>query len=409
MRFSYSYFIARRLSTQKGSGSSPLIIRIATGAVALSIAVMIVAIAIVKGYQSEIRSKIIGFSTHIQISSLDMNNSFETTPIYRDTIMEKQLRVLPAITHIQPFAIKAGILKTKDDFAGIVLKGVDTSFDWRFLQQHLVTGTTELKSKEDTIATNGLLISQITAAKLKLNVGDNVLLYLAQNPPRVRKFVIKGIYDTGLAELDELYAFVQIAQVQKLNSWNEFAISGYEIGVQNYRETDAVAEQLANIVPYHLQIKTIKELFPQLFDWLGLLDLNVWVIITLMVIVACINMITALLILIIERSNMIGMLKAMGAANGGISSVFTYMAAYLIIIGMLLGNVIGIGICLSQDYFGWFKLSQDAYYLSKVPIELNLNDILFINIGSFVLCYVVLLLPARFVSRIAPVKAIKFE
>lgn len=368
---------------------------------------MITAIAIVKGYQAEIRSKIIGFSTHIQVSNLDMNNSFETTPIYRDTILERLLIQNPHVTHLQPFAIKAGILKTKEDFAGIVLKGVDSTFDWSFIKQHLLQGRS---IRFDTSGiSNELLLSQQLANKLKLKLGDNVLLYLAQNPPRVRKFVIVGIYNTGLSDMDEIYAFVDMKQVQKLNQWNEYAISGYEVGINDYPNLDEIANELLGLMPYHLQVKTIKNLYPQLFDWLGLLDLNVWIIIVLMVIVACINMVTALLILIIERSNMIGMLKAIGANNSSIGSIFIIMASYLVLFGLVIGNVVGISICLSQYYFGWFKLSQDAYYLSEVPILLNVQDILLINLGSFVVCYLVLLLPARFVSRITPVKAIRFE
>jgi lipoprotein-releasing system permease protein len=407
MRFSFSYFIARRLSSQKGSGSSQLIIRIAMGAVALSIAVMILAIAIVKGYQSEIRSKIIGFSTHIQISHLDMNNSFETTPIYRDTLLEKLLKQQQEVSHLQPFAIKAGILKTKNDFAGVVLKGVDSTFDWRFLQQHLRQGNTLKFSSEET--STDMFISQTLANKLQLALNDKVLLYLAQEPPRVRRFTITGIYNTGLSEMDELYAFVDMRQVQKLNSWNEFAISGYEIGILDYHKIDQVSNELLAFLPYNLEIHTIRDLYPQLFDWLGLLDLNVWVIIILMVIVACINMTTALLILIIERSNMIGMLKAIGASNKTISKVFIYMASYLILMGMLVGNLVGIGIALSQYYWGWFQLSQESYYLSKVPIQLDILDIGLINLGSFIICFLILLLPAQFVSRISPIKAIQFQ
>lgn len=407
MKFSFAYFIARRLSSQKGSGSSSLIVRIATGAVALSITVMIVAVAIVKGYQLEIRSKIIGFSTHIQISRLDMNNSFETTPIARDTIMEQFISKTEGVTHIQPFAIKAGIIKTKEDFAGIVLKGVDKTFDWRFIQQHLTAGNIPDYNGEDP--STHILISQHIADKLKLKLGDGVLLYIAQDPPRVRKFIIDGIYDTGLSEMDKLYAFTDMRQVQKLNQWNAMTVSGYEVGIRDYDQLDAQAEQLLALLPYNLQIHTIRDLYPQLFDWLGLLDLNVWVIIGLMVVVACINMITALLILIIERSNMIGIFKALGAVNGQVSSVFTYMAAYLILGGMLIGNAVGLALCWSQDLFGWFKLSQEAYYLSEVPIRLVWTDLIWINLGSFVVCYLVLLLPARFVSRITPVKAIRFQ
>lgn len=407
MGSNFSYIIARRLSLQKGSGTSRLIIRIATGAVALSIAVMIISIAIVKGYQFQIRSKIIGFSTHIQITNLDMNNSFETSPLYRDTLLEKLLLQNANVVHLQPFAIKAGILKTKEDFSGVVLKGVDASYDWRFLQQHIVSGSIPAL-KADTVS-NAIFLSKVLADKLKLKVGDNILLYIAQDPPRVRKFLICGIYNTGLEEMDRLYAFVDIQQVQRLNQWSDRAVSGYEVGIREYAEIDRIASELLSLMPYNLEIHTIRDLFPQLFDWLNLLDLNVWVIIILMIIVACINMSTALLILIVERSNMIGLLKAMGAGNRSVSRIFVYMASYLIIWGMIIGNIAGIGICLSQYYGGWFKLSQEAYYLSEVPVLLEWTDVLYINIGSFIICYLVLLLPATFVSKVAPIKAIRFQ
>lgn len=368
---------------------------------------MIVSIAIVKGYQTEIRSKIIGFSTHIQISHLDMNNSFETTPVYRDTVLEKLLVSNPEVSHLQPFAIKAGILKTKEDFAGVVLKGVDSSFDWRFLQQHLISGAVPA-IHPDSVSTE-LFISRVLADKLKLKLHDRVLLYIAQEPPRVRRFTVSGIYNTGLEEMDQLYAFVDMRQVQKLNTWAENTVSGYEIGLHDYTRLDETSSELLGTLPFNLEIHTIRDLYPQLFDWLGLLDLNVWVIIILMVIVACINMTTALLILIVERSNMVGILKAIGGSNRTIAHIFIYMASYLIFWGLILGNVAGIAVCLSQSYFGWFKLSQEAYYLSEVPIQLEWRDVLMINAGSFAICYLVLLLPASFVSRITPVKAIRFE
>jgi lipoprotein-releasing system permease protein len=407
MKFYYPYFIARRLSSQKGSGSARLIIRIAIGSVALSTAVMILAVAIVKGYQFEIRSKIIGFSTHIQISQLDMNNSFETTPVYRDTIVEKAIANLNEVKHLQPFAIKAGIIKTKDEFAGIVLKGVDTTFDWSFLQHHIISGKAQIKGRQED--GNKLLVSQKLANKLNIKVGDNVLLYLAQQPPRVRKFAISGIYNTGLGELDEVYAFTQLEIVQKLNSWNEHAISGYEVQLHTHNDIIKSAETLLSVMPYNLEVLTIKDLFPQLFDWLNLLDLNVWVIIILMIVVACINMITALLILIIERSNMIGLLKAMGARNQSISSIFINMASYLIVKGLLIGNIIGLVLAWSQYQFHWFTLSEEAYYLSSVPIQLHLADVVLINIGSAILCMLMLVLPSSFVSKIKPVRSIKFQ
>ncbi|MCU0442512.1 MAG: ABC transporter permease [Bacteroidia bacterium] len=405
MKFSLPYFIAKRLSGQGGTSSAKLIINIATGSVALGVAVMIIAIAIVKGYQHQIRSKIIGFSTHIQVSNLDMNNSFETNPIYRDSILENVLQAQQGVNHLQPFAIKAGILKTPQEFTGIVLKGVDSTFDWRFLQNHLRSGTILLPKVNEQ--SHGILLSEKTANLLKLSVGDQVLLYVVQSPPRVRKFKVQGIYNSGFSEIDGLYAFVDLKQVQKINNWNANVISGYEIGVEQNEDIVEVANTLTYLLPYQLQLHTIFDLYPQLFDWLNLLDVNVWVIIILMVIVACINMITVLLILITERSLMIGLLRSLGATTSLVSAIFLNMALRLIIKGMIIGNFVGIGIGLSQKYLGWFKLDEEAYYLKEVPIALFVNDIVMINAGTLIVCLLVLIVPSRFVARISTVKTMR--
>jgi lipoprotein-releasing system permease protein len=404
MKFSVPYFIAKRLSAQKGTGSARLIINIATGSVALGVAVMIIAIAIVKGYQNQIRSKIIGFSTHIQVSNLDMNNSFETNPVFRDTVLETLLRTQPGISHVQPFAIKAGILKTPNEFTGIVLKGIDSTFDWQFLQSHLRHGSILKNQKEGR--SSGILLSERTASLLELKVGDPVLLYVVQTPPRVRKFYVEGIYNSGFSEIDGLYAFVDLRQVQKINNWNTNTISGYEIGVSQGEDISEVANSLMFLLPYQLQLHTIFDLYPQLFDWLGLLDVNVWVIISLMVIVACMNMVTVLLILITERGSMIGLLRSLGANTSIIGSIFLNMALRLIMKGMLIGNLAGIGIGVSQKHFGWFKLDEEAYYLNQVPIELSVLDLVTINGGTLIICLIVLIVPSRFVARVNTVKVL---
>ena len=367
---------------------------------------MIISMAIVKGYQLEIINKITGFSTHIQISKLDLNNSFETVPIPTDTVMEQLIAKQPGITHIQRIAIKAGIIKTSKEFEGVVLKGVDANYDWSFLKQYLIEG--ELPHFDSTVS-NDILISSSLANRLHLKLHDGVTMFFVQDPPRARRFNIKGIYNTGFEEMDKLYVFSDIRQVQKLNNWFDGGISGYEINTDDFTKVDERVKELINFTPYNLEIRTTKQMHPELFDWLGLLDLNVIVIIALMVVVACINMITALLILIVERSNMIGILKALGLRNAGVGKVFVYMATYLILLGMFFGNLIGLGLCYLQSNFGWVKLDPEAYFIDKVPVKLFTSDLLFINIGCFVVCYIMLLWPARFVSRILPAKAIKFE
>jgi lipoprotein-releasing system permease protein len=404
----FPFFLARRLSVGR-AGFSGLIVRIAIASVALSVAVMIVSVAIVKGYQKQIRAKITGFSADIQISRLDMNNSYETTPIHLDTKMEAEVLALEGVRHMQPVAIKAGIIKTPDEFEGIVLRGVNNQYDFSFIRSHLLSGN--VVTLTDSTASKDIVLSQKTASRLRLKVGDAVKMYFIQGqaPPRARRFTLAGIYKTGFDEMDELYAFVDIHHVQKLNNWTGDQVSGYEVLLTDDKLTDRLAPQIVDRTPYHLEVQTIRQRYPQLFDWLGLLDLNAVVIIILMIIVACINMSTALLILIVERSNMVGVLKAIGAGNGSLAGMFLYIASYLILAGLLFGNILGAGLCWTQARYKWLKLSEEAYYLSEVPVELNLMDWLGINIGAFGVCLVVLIIPALFVMRITPVKAIRFE
>jgi lipoprotein-releasing system permease protein len=369
--------------------------------------VMILANAIVKGYQHEVRNKLVGFSSPIQISHLDLNNSFESLPIERDTIFEYLAKKRDGVKHLQTYATKAGIIKTKESFEGIVLKGVGKEYHWDFIAQHLIEG--DLPNLKDSSTSQQVIISAITARRLNFKLGDNLYIYFIQDPPRVRKLKICGIFDTGMGELDELYAYVDIRQVQKLNNWPSNFISGYEIGLNQFSETSQVRDDLANITPYNMGLSSIFDLYPALFDWLGLLDLNVVIILLLMVSVAAINMITALLILILERTQMIGLLKAMGSSDQQISNIFLWMAANIIIKGLLLGNILGVGLALFQAKFGWVKLDQKSYYLNQVPIELNFMDIVYVNLLSFIICLLILLVPVKMVSRVDPAKSIKFN
>jgi lipoprotein-releasing system permease protein len=410
----FSFFIAKRLMAQKplqrnekGGGFSRLIINLALAAVCIGVMVMILANAIVKGYQHEVRNKLVGFSSPIQISHLDLNNSFESLPIERDTIFEYLAKKRDGVKHLQTYATKAGIIKTKESFEGIVLKGVGKEYHWDFIAQHLIEG--DLPNLKDSSTSQQVIISAITARRLNFKLGDNLYIYFIQDPPRVRKLKICGIFDTGMGELDELYAYVDIRQVQKLNNWPSNFISGYEIGLNQFSETSQVRDDLANITPYNMGLSSIFDLYPALFDWLGLLDLNVVIILLLMVSVAAINMITALLILILERTQMIGLLKAMGSSDQQISNIFLWMAANIIIKGLLLGNILGVGLALFQAKFGWVKLDQKSYYLNQVPIELNFMDIVYVNLLSFIICLLILLVPVKMVSRVDPAKSIKFN
>ena len=396
-------------SNKKGSGFSKLIINLALAAVCVSVMVMILATAIVKGYQNEVKDKLIGFNAPLQITHLDLNNSFESLPITRDTIMEALARKKEGVVFMQAYATKAGIIKTENAFEGIVLKGIGTDFNAIFLQKNLLEG--KWPNFADSSSSQEILLSAITAKRLELKLGDPVYIYFIQDPPRVRKLKIAGIFDTGMGELDELYAFVDIRQVQKLNNWDQTAISGYEIGLKNLdrTETENMREEIAQITPYNMGLSSIYEMYPALFDWLSLLDLNVLIIMILMVAVASINMVTALLILILERTQMIGLMKALGAEDKQLSEIFLWMGVKIIFQGLLLGNLLGLGLAYLQKQFSWIKLDQKSYYINHVPIEINTMDIVYINVFAFFICGFLLLIPVKMVSKVNPIKSIQFN
>jgi lipoprotein-releasing system permease protein len=409
-----SFFIAKRLMVQaplqskrKQSGFSKLIINLAFSAVCVSVMVMILAICVVKGYQNQVKGKLAGFHAPIQLANLDLNKSFESVPLERDSLLEVLVPQQKGVVFLQTFATKAGIIKTEEAFEGIVLKGVGSDYNWDFLAKHLKEGA--LPILNDSQVSPSILISSLTANRMQFKLGDALFVYFIQEPPRVRKFKIVGIFDSGMGELDELYAFVDIKQVQKLNNWSKFEVSGYEIGLNQLEDMEHMQTSLSEFVPFNMAINTIAEMYPALFDWLILLDMNVLIILLLMLAVAAINMVTALLILILERTQMIGLLKAMGAKDQLISEIFIWMAGQIIIKGLFFGNLIGLGLAFLQQKFAWLKLDQKSYYLNQVPIEFDWQLIIGVNFLSFFICMILLLIPARFVAKVNPVKTIQFK
>lgn len=394
-------------SKRKQSGFSKLIINLAFSAVCVSVMVMILAICVVKGYQNQVKGKLAGFHAPIQLANLDLNKSFESLPLDRDSLLEVLVPQQKGVVFLQTFATKAGIIKTEQAFEGIVLKGVGSDYNWDFLAKHLKEGVLPLLN--DSQVSPAILISSLTANRMQFKLGDALFVYFIQEPPRVRKFKIVGIFDSGMGELDELYAFVDIKQVQKLNNWSNYEVSGYEIGLNKLEDMAHMQTSLSEFVPFNMSINTIAEMYPALFDWLILLDMNVLIILLLMLAVAAINMVTALLILILERTQMIGLLKAMGAKDQLISKIFIWMAGQIIIKGLFFGNLIGLGLAFLQQKFAWLKLDQKSYYLNQVPIEFDWQLIIGVNILSFFICMILLLIPARFVAKVSPVKTIQFK
>ncbi len=401
-------YIARRLGgARKGKTYIALIRKIAIISIALGLAVMIVSMAVVTGFQHEIREKVIGFGSHIQITNYDYNVSFEAQPISSEQDFLDELRKTEGVRHIQRFATKPGIIKTDEDIHGVILKGVGPDFDWSFFRERLVSGDT--LHMDDTTRSDGVIISELIARRLMLDTGDDLFIYFIQDPPRIRRLHINGIYDTGLEELDRVFVLGDIRHVQTLNDWEADQIGGYEVLVHHFDDIPEITGKALDMIPYHLDAQSIRQLYPQIFDWLALLDMNVYVIIVLMILVAGINMITTLLITVLEKTNAIGILKALGARNTLVRNVFLYHAGMLISRGLLWGNLIGIGLCLVQASTGLISLSPESYYVSEVPVNLRLSHVLLLNLGSFVFSMAMLILPSYIVSRISPVKAIIFR
>lgn len=368
---------------------------------------MIISVAIVTGFQQEIREKAIGFGSHIQITHFDYNISFEPRPISLNQPFYPNLSEAPGIRHIQVFATKAGMIKTDDNIHGTVLKGISDDFDWSFFEEMIVEGS-RISIKEDEIS-NDIIISKSVSDLMDLEIGDDAIFYFIQDPPRIRRFNIKGIYETGIKELDEVFAIGDIRHIQRLNDWNEDQIAGFEVLINDYDDIDKLGKYIYEEIGYKLNSQTIAQLYPQIFDWLELLDMNVYVIIILMVLVAGINMITTLLISVLEKTNLIGILKAIGGNNSFIRRIFLYNAAFMISRGLLVGNIIGIGFCVLQYFTGIITLPQESYYVSKVPVNLNFAYILLLNAGTFAVCMFMLILPSYIVTKISPVKAITFR
>ena len=403
------YFIAKRLFTAKEENNTYTkpILRIAILAIALSVAVMLISIMVVTGFKNDISDKIIGFGSHITISNFTNNQSYESEPISVEQDFYPSITAVEGVKHISTFATKAGIIKTADEIQGVVLKGVSSDYDWTFFKDNLVSGS--VFEVNDSVKSNQILISENISKTLDLNVGDGLVMYFAQNPPRVRKFHISGIYNTAMSDFDKLFVLGDINHIKALNGWENNEVGGFEIQLTNFDDLDKITDEVYNLTPYNLNAQSIKEKTPQIFNWLDLQDVNVQVILILMLIVGVINMITALLILILERTKTIGILKALGATNWSVRKIFLYSAVNLIVKGLLVGNAIALSFAFLQKKFSLISLDPATYYMDTVPINFDLTYILLLNIGTVVVCYLVLIVPSVIITKITAIKAISFE
>lgn len=404
----FSSFIAGRITFKSKRTFSKLIVRIAVVGIMLGLGVMILSIAIVKGFKQEIREKIRGFAGDMQVVKFDLNNSYENSPFVKDDQFVKQALQDKRIISIKPFATKPAIIKANDEIEGIVLKGVDKTYDWKVFAKTLLEGK-YIDFSDSTKANEQVMISRHTADRLKLKAGDDILMYFVQEPLRKRKLTISGIYSSGVDEVDKTFVIGSLPLIQRLNNWEANEIGGYEVRVADFDKLSQADTYMDTVIPVRLKSYTIQQNYPTIFEWLQLLDVNARVMLILMLIVAVINMISALLIMILERTSMIGMLKALGATNWRIQKIFLYNAFYLIGLGLILGNLFGVGLGLFQHQTHFFKLDPASYYMAFVPVQINWLDVVLLNAGTLVVCLLVLLIPSALVSKILPVKAIRFK
>ncbi len=400
------YFIARRIAIKSERTFSKLIVRIAIAGVMLSLAVMILSIAIIKGFKTEIQDKVRGFIGDVQIYRYDLNGSFEKSPFVPNDTTLSYLKNNKAIQSSYSFATKPAIISSNGEVEGVNFKGIDKDYDWDFIRKHLVTGTV-INFKDTTV--NQVLISSYTANRLQIKVGDDFLMHFVQNPPKRRKFKIVGIYTIGIENIDKNFVVGNINIIRSVNNWKPDQMGGIEVRIKDFSILKPVADDIYANLELKLRSRSVKESTPEIFTWLSLLDVNTKVLLVLMMIVGVINMITALLIMILEKTTMIGLLKSMGISDVSIMKVFLYNAIYLVGIGLILGNILGLGIAYLQNQTHFFKLDQTNYYLAYIPMEVHFLDVLMLNIATVIICFLVLIIPSLLVSRISPLKAIRFK
>ena len=407
------YFIAKRLITSKDykSSISAPIIKIAISAIAIGMIMMIVSVATGIGLQQKIRDKVSAFNGHVIISNYDNNQSEVTlVPVSTNQDFYPKFTSVPGVSHIQAIASKAGIIRTETAFEGVILKGVGIDFQWDSIKEYIVSGKLPNYSKE---LNQEVLLSQLLANRLNLKVGDSFNTFFIKEDqdklPNIRRFKITGIFNSGFQDFDATYIIGDIRHIQRLNKWKPNQVGAFEVFANDFTNIESVGEQVYEKTSSTLDSKTIVEKYSYIFDWLKLFDLNIIVILGIMILVATINMVVALLVLILERTQMIGILKALGSNNWSVRKIFLYNAFYLIFKGLFWGNLIGVSMLFIQQYFGVVQLNPENYYVNQAPVYINLGYILLLNLLTITVCFLVLLIPSYIITKISPVKAIRFD
>ena len=409
----FEYFIAKRIigsKSYKSSVSAP-IIKIGITAIAIGIIVMMIAIATGIGLQQKIRDKAVAFNGHITITTFNSNASDESeVPMSINQDFYPNFSDIEGIRHIQGVATKFGLIRTETDFDGMVLKGVGKDYNWQYFEEFLVEG--KLPKFGDNIS-NEVLVSQYLANRLQFNVGDTFQMLFGKEAvdklPFIRTFTVSGIYNSGFQELDETYLLGDIKHIRFFNKWEDDQIGHFEVFIDDYSQLVQKEEEIYQNISSFFTSKTVEEKYVTVFEWINIFDKNIYAIIGIMILVAGINMITALLVLILERTQMIGVLKALGSNNWSIRKLFLYNASYLIVLGLFWGNLIGLGLLFAQKYFKLFPLDPSVYYVTEAPVYISATYIIALNVGTFVLCLIMLLVPSYVITRITPVKAMRFE
>ena len=409
----YEFFIAKRIignKAYKSSVSAP-IIKIGITAIAIGIIVMLIAIATGIGLQQKIRDKVVAFSGHVIITNFDTNVSDESEmPISMKQDFYPKFKSVKGVTHIQAVATKFGVVRTETDFEGIILKGVGGDYDWRYFKEFLIDGRLPDFSKDEN---NDVLISQYFANRLQFKVGETFQTVFGKEDineiPFIRTFKVVGIYNSGFQQLDEKYVIGDLRHVQRLNKWDSDEVGSFEVFVDDFSKIEVIGEEIYENISSDLNSSTVVRKYESIFEWINIFDNNTYGIIGIMILVAGFNMITALLVLILERTQMIGILKALGSNNWSIRKVFLYNATYLIGLGLFWGNIIGIGLLLAQKYFKIIPLDSKVYYVTEVPVYISLDYILLLNLGTFLVCLLMLMIPSVIITKISPVKAIRFD
>ena len=411
-RLNISGFIAKRIAFNQQRSFSRFVIRLSVTATVISVMVMIITLAFAEGFQNTISEKVFSFWGHIRIHNYETSriSIAEETPIPRNDSVTRLITTTPEIRTIQAYATKNASLKTSENIEGALFKGVEANYDFRNLDKFLVSG--RWIDFSDSSYSNEINLSEAMAKTLNLKVGDNLLIYFIQSggaSPRPRKLTIAGIFKTGIEEYDKLIALGDLRLIQRLNNWTANEVGGYEVFLNDYNDMDRISEDIMYKIPMEFRSSTIREIFPNIFDWLYLQNKTIAIVLIIMVIIATLNLITCLLILVLERTRMVGILKALGARNFTIQKIFLLHGSIISITGLLGGNILGLLVCWLQDKFGFIKLPEESYYISQAAVDIVWWQILLVNIFTFLICFLVLLIPTLVVKRIQPVRAIQFR